>query len=368
MSGKEHKHKHIELLGKMLDHLQHHRGGAGADSQSSVSSSACSEGPYAGVDAHLRALAGAAEGFGSASIGGLHGKVYHVTSLADEGHGTLRDGCKKTEPLWIVFDVSGTISIAKNIRVQSHKTIDGRGQRIRITNKGLQLKECEHVIICNLEFQRGAGPDADAIQLKPNSKHVWIDRCTLSDYDDGLIDVTRQSSFVTVSRCHFFNHNKTMLIGADPKHYQDRCIRVTIHHCFYDGTKQRHPRVRFGKVHLYNNYTRGWTVYAVCASVEAQILSQHCIYEAGDKKKGFEYYSEKAGDCDHEASGTLRSEDDLFLNGAQGHMQGPNQVFNIQQFYSNYTLERADAALMKKIPRIAGWQNVPLPCELHAVS
>lgn len=24
-----------------------------------------------------------------------------------------------------------------------------------------------------------------------------------------------------------------------------------------------------------------------------QILSQHCIYEAGDKKKGFEYYSEK---------------------------------------------------------------------------
>lgn len=24
-----------------------------------------------------------------------------------------------------------------------------------------------------------------------------------------------------------------------------------------------------------------------------QVLSQHCIYEAGDKLKGFEYYSEK---------------------------------------------------------------------------
>lgn len=119
---------------------------------------------------------------------------------ADEGHGTLRDGCKKAEPLWIVFDVSGTIRVAKSIRVQSYKTIDGRGQRVKITNKGLQLKECEHVIICNLEFERGAGPDADAVQLKPKSRHVWIDRCTLSDYDDGLIDVTRQSSFVTVSR------------------------------------------------------------------------------------------------------------------------------------------------------------------------
>jgi hypothetical protein len=39
-------------------------------------------GPYAGVDIHLRGLAGAAEGFGSAAIGGLHGEVYHVTSLA----------------------------------------------------------------------------------------------------------------------------------------------------------------------------------------------------------------------------------------------------------------------------------------------
>jgi hypothetical protein len=40
------------------------------------------EGPYAAADSHLRALAGAAEGFGSASVGGLHGNVYHVTSLA----------------------------------------------------------------------------------------------------------------------------------------------------------------------------------------------------------------------------------------------------------------------------------------------
>ena len=78
-------------------------------------------------------------------------------------------------------------------------------------------------------------------------------------------------------RCHFFNHNKTMLIGADPKHFEDRCIRVTIHHCFYDGTRQRHPRVRFAKVHLYNNYTRGWSVYAVCASVESQVSSLHYL-------------------------------------------------------------------------------------------
>lgn len=112
-----------------------------------------------------------------------------------------------------------------------------------------------------------------------------------------------------------------MLIGADSSHISDRCIRVTIHHCFFDGTIQRHPRLRFGKVHLYNNFTRNWGIYAVCASVEAQvllilnyictylyllyleflihlffwlqILSQCNIYEAGQKKLVFKYMPEK---------------------------------------------------------------------------
>lgn len=74
----------------------------------------------------------------------------------------------------------------------------------------------------------------------------------------------------------------------------------------------------------------------------------------------------QAGDCDHEASGTLRSEGCLFLNGAEQHMQGPDQVFGIEEFYNDYTLERADENLMKKVSSIAGWQNTPLPSELDA--
>ena len=38
--------------------------------------------PYAHVDSNLRALAGQAEGFGRLAIGGLHGPLYHVTTLA----------------------------------------------------------------------------------------------------------------------------------------------------------------------------------------------------------------------------------------------------------------------------------------------
>ncbi|THG00182.1 hypothetical protein TEA_003375 [Camellia sinensis var. sinensis] len=38
------------------------------------------------------------------------------------------------------------------------------------------------------------------IQIKPKSKHIWIDHCSLCDYDDGLIDITRESTYITISR------------------------------------------------------------------------------------------------------------------------------------------------------------------------
>ncbi|XP_041025478.1 probable pectate lyase 4 [Juglans microcarpa x Juglans regia] len=213
----------------------------------------------------------------------------------DYGPGTLRQGCRSKEPLWIVFEVWGTIHLSSYLDVSSYKTIDGRGQRVKLTGKGLRLKECEHVIICNLEFEGyyGISVDADGIQIKPNSKHIWIDRCSLYDYDDGHIDITQKSTDITVSRCHLSQHNKTMLIGADPSHIDNRCICVAIHHCFFDGIKQRHPRVRFAKIQLYNNYTKIWGIYAVFAIVESQIYSQCNIYEAGQKKMAFKCLTEK---------------------------------------------------------------------------
>ncbi|RAL54830.1 unnamed protein product [Cuscuta campestris] len=321
--------------------------------------------PYSDVDSKLRSMAAGAEGFGRLAIGGLNGQLYRVTTLADDGPGSLRDGCRKREPLWIVFDVSGVIHLSSYLSVSSYKTIDGRGQKVKLTGKGLRLKECEHVIVCNLEFEGGRGHDVDGIQIKPNSRHIWIDRCSLRDYDDGLIDITRQSTDITISRCYFAAHDKTMLIGADPSHVNDRCIRVTIHHCFFDGTRQRQPRVRFGKVHLYNNYTRNWGIYAVCASVESQVYSQCNIYEAGQKKKAFEYYTEKAADKEEAGSGIIISEGDLFLNGAQGILkpEANQQLFHPSEFYPDWTLEQPSDSLKTVLQICTGWQSLPRPAE-----
>ena len=57
-----------------------------------------------------------AEGFGATTPGGRGGAVVEVTSLADEGPGTLRAALEDTAgPRTVVFRVSGTITSSRHI-------------------------------------------------------------------------------------------------------------------------------------------------------------------------------------------------------------------------------------------------------------
>jgi pectate lyase len=111
----------------------------------------------------------------------------------------------------------------------------------------------------------------DSISLR-DSDHVWIDHNTFKDVEtaddklphyfgvlyqvhDGLLDITNASNYVTVSWNRFENHDKVMLIGSSDSAAADRGkLKVTLHHNLFEDLGQRAPRVRFGQVHVYNNY------------------------------------------------------------------------------------------------------------------
>src|SRR5215213_9517698 len=69
----------------------------------------------------------ACEGYGYATRGGEGGDIYHVTTLADGGPGSLRDGMfNRSGPRTIVFDVAGTITFTNLVKLNSpYLTIDG---------------------------------------------------------------------------------------------------------------------------------------------------------------------------------------------------------------------------------------------------
>uniref|UniRef100_A0A453GC19 Uncharacterized protein n=1 Tax=Aegilops tauschii subsp. strangulata TaxID=200361 RepID=A0A453GC19_AEGTS len=56
----------------------------------------------------------------------------------------------------------------------------------------------------------------------------------------------------------------------------DRCIRVTIHHCFFDSMRPIYA-VQQGPP-LQQNYTRDWGIYAVCDIVKAQVTHLSMLF------------------------------------------------------------------------------------------
>lgn len=100
-----------------------------------------------------------AEGGGMYSFGGRGGQVCVVTSLEDDGPGTLRWACEQGGPRIIVFNVSGEIRLKRPIHlVAPYVTIAGQtapGQGVVVTGETLEV-DTHDVVIRYMRFRRGA--------------------------------------------------------------------------------------------------------------------------------------------------------------------------------------------------------------------
>jgi pectate lyase len=211
-----------------------------------------------------------------------------------------------------VVRVSGTISCSGMLAVGSNKTIIGAAGAT-ISGCGLNVNRATNVIIRNLTF-RNWNDDAINVQY---STRVWIDHNSLSNGYDGAIDVKRASDYVTVSWNRISNHNKAMLLGhSDDNGGEDRGkLRVTYHHNWFDGTGQRHPRVRFGNpVHVVNNYYNSIGGYGVASTKEACVIVEGNYFENTDDP-----YHRGEGDS---PAANLTARNNTFVNSGSGQAGG----------------------------------------------
>ncbi|XP_047043279.1 pectate lyase-like [Lolium rigidum] len=276
-------------------------------------------------------LADCAIGFGRNALGGKNGRIYVVTDPGDDdparpAPGTLRYGLAQHEPLWIVFDRDMTIRPRQELLVSSYKTVDGRGARVVVGDGGacFTLRNVSNVIIHGVTIRhcRPARKSARGWELSDGdgvtvfrSRDVWVDRCSLEDCADGLVDVIEASTAVTVSNCLMTNHDKAMLLGHNDAFSDDRGMRVTVaFNRFGPGLVQRMPRCRFGVFHVVNNDYVSWEKYAIGGSASPTILSQGNRFCAGKEKE----VTKRDGDPPNSEwrNWSWISDGDLMLNGA----------------------------------------------------
>jgi pectate lyase len=188
--------------------------------------------------------------------------------------------------------IQGTINLGgSNVRVRDNKTIIGLGTDATLVGD-LKVDGNNNIIIRNLTFTNpnGAG-DKDGLTLQ-DCRNVWVDHCTFVDCDDGSLDISHGADWITVSWCHFYytnpaaDHRFANLVGhsdSSSAEVEDTGkLHITYHHNWWGQlVHERMPRVRFGRVHVYNNfYNSPGNNNCIRAARDSQILVENNYFDS----------------------------------------------------------------------------------------
>lgn len=211
--------------------------------------------------------------------GGAGGPVVTPASFAE-----LQNYCAGDQPYIILIDRE--FKGPNVLKIGSNKTILGLEDKAFINQIGFSINSQHNIIIRNIRFtmtgvpitndgeNKIAGfnfdPDCIAIQADddnlPESErkthHIWIDHCefynedptVMTDYDryDGLLDIKNDCQYITISWNYFHDHHKASLSGKGNSDNFDR--KTTMHHNKFEAIESRMPLLRYGKLHMLNNY------------------------------------------------------------------------------------------------------------------
>ncbi|MFF1305615.1 pectinesterase family protein [Streptomyces sp. NPDC058307] len=289
-----------------------------------------------------------ADGFASVNAlgqngtyGGRDGQIVTVKTLAD-----LEKYATASEPYVIVVAATITMDpVGKEIKVQSNKTIVGAGTSGQIVGGGFFLGSGVHnVIIRNLTIRdayqgvwNDKEHDFDAIQMD-GAHHVWIDHNDLRHMADGLIDVRKDSTYVTVSWNKLSQDNKAFGIGWTENVVTD----ITIHHNWIRETEQRNPSTdNAAHAHLYNNFLED--------VAGTDINSSYGNYSRGATRMVLEnsFFQGFKNPVIKDATASIVQKGNTFV-GTSGRNESGGTAFDPKTYYA-YTLDKtADVPALLK--------------------
>jgi pectate lyase len=145
----------------------------------------------------------------------------------------------------------------------------------------------------------GCSSGDDAISIQGQSDHIWLDHDDISDGTDGNLDITHADDFITISWTKFHyssartdnigsdstganGHRYSNLVGHSDSNASEDTGHLTItwhHNWWADFVMERQPRVRFGRVHLFNNlYTSKGDDYCIGVGVGANLRTENNVF------------------------------------------------------------------------------------------
>lgn len=265
-------------------------------------------GGSAALPAAVYTVSTATELLNAIKASGSTAKIIRVTRLIDmaasDNGGPFKDAADQ--------------SSRGKVALKSNTTLIGVGSTAGFVNASISIRGIDNVIVRNLTISNpcdiaptwdsGDGSGTwksayDGISID-GARNIWIDHNTFTDAPrtddlsavengelkrchDGALDIKNGADYITVSYNIFELHNKNTLVGAaDTVLSDDTHLTVTFHHNWFRNVVQRAPRVRFGRVHVYNNYYEGSKnfptyahAYSIGVGYKAKIISENNSFD-----------------------------------------------------------------------------------------